>query len=120
MARFFIVLVYLVALIIWLAALWFAFFTSPIQFQVPRYWSFGDGWRRRVGEFGAGIALMVSSKPRVGLRHCPEHRRKQRVFLALSLGAKVSGLCSILVANRHLVGRDTHREAQILAQQTCQ
>jgi len=35
MARFFIVLVYLVALIIWLAALWFAFFTSPIQFQVP-------------------------------------------------------------------------------------
>ena len=77
-------------------------------------------WMEKIGELGAGIALMVSSKPRVGLRHCPEHRRKQRILLALSLGAKVSGLYSVLVANRRLVGRNTHREAQILAQQTCQ
>ena|SRR5215471_2471182 len=58
---------------------------------------------------------MVSSKPRVGLRHCPEHRRKQRILLALRLGAKVSGPYSVLVANCHLVGRKTHREEQILA-----
>src|SRR5215471_19365900 len=58
---------------------------------------------------------MVSSKPRVGLGHCPEHRRKQRILLALRLGAKVSGPYPVLVANCHLVGRKTHREAQILA-----
>jgi len=93
-------------------------FTSPIQIKVPqppRQWSFGDGWGRHVGEPGAGIALMVSSKPRVGSRHCPEHRRKQRVLLALGLGAKLRSSNSVLVANRHLVGRIPTGDAGILA-----
>lgn len=59
---------------------------------------------------------MMPSKSRIGIRQCPEHRAKQRVFFALSLGAKLSGLYSVLVANRHRVGRKTHRaaNAQIL------
>ena len=58
---------------------------------------------------------MVSSKPQVGSRHCPEHRRKQRILLALSLGAKLGSPNSVLVDNRHLVGRNTPRRCRYIS-----
>src|SRR5262249_54302355 len=73
----------------------------------------GNRWRLLPGQLGAEIAFMMPSKSRIGIRQCPEHRAKQRVYFALSLGAKLSGLYSVLVANRHRVGRKTHRAANV-------
>src|SRR5262249_32410649 len=65
----------------------------------------GNRWGWLEDQLGAEIVFMMPSKSRIGIRQCPEHRAKQRVYFALSLGAKLSGLYSVLVANRHRVGR---------------
>src|SRR5262245_7391466 len=57
---------------------------------------------------------MVSRKRGVGLRHCPEHGRKQRILLALGLGPKVSAPSPVLVATCPPVGLNTHCEEQLL------
>jgi len=71
------------------------------------------GWPE--DQFGSVAAVMVSSKPRICPRQGLEHRPKQWVCLRVRFGAKLGSPGSVLVANRHLVGRNSHEDAEILA-----